>query len=75
MHGLDARAVLDGAGVEHAAVVGNSAGGMIAVQLALDAPERVTSLVLVSLATRLAPLVPPAVLQRTRRGSRPPSTT
>jgi 3-oxoadipate enol-lactonase len=60
---LDVRAVLDDASVEQVSVVGNSAGGMIAVQLALDAPERVERMVLVSCATGLSPLVPPAVLQ------------
>ena len=42
----DLRALLDHLGVERAHVVGHSLGGVIAVQLALDAPERVQSLVL-----------------------------
>lgn len=42
----DARAVLDAAGVERALVCGVSLGGMMAMQLALDAPERVAGLAL-----------------------------
>ena len=42
----DARAVLDAAGIERARVCGVSLGGMIAMRLALDAPERVEGLVL-----------------------------
>jgi pimeloyl-ACP methyl ester carboxylesterase len=39
--------VLDAAGVSRAVVVGNSLGGATAIQLALDAPDRVAGLVLV----------------------------
>ena len=42
----DACAVLDAAGAPSAAICGLSLGGMIAMQLALDAPARVTKLVL-----------------------------
>jgi 3-oxoadipate enol-lactonase len=42
----DAVAVLDAAGVERAHVLGTSLGGMVALQLALDLPERVERLVL-----------------------------
>jgi pimeloyl-ACP methyl ester carboxylesterase len=42
----DCRALLRGLGIERAHVVGHSSGGMIALQLALDAPEVVHSLVL-----------------------------
>ena len=38
--------VLDHAGISEAAVVGSSAGGRVALQLASNAPDRVTSLVL-----------------------------
>jgi pimeloyl-ACP methyl ester carboxylesterase len=42
----DARAVLRHAGVERAHIVGHSFGGVVALQLALDAPEAVHSLAL-----------------------------
>ena len=42
----DSLAVMTAAGVDRAAVCGVSLGGMIAMQLALQAPERVTALVL-----------------------------
>jgi pimeloyl-ACP methyl ester carboxylesterase len=58
----DLVAVLDDAGVDRAVLVGDSMGGMVAVQTALDAPDRVEGLVIVSSATNLAPRVPPAVL-------------
>jgi 3-oxoadipate enol-lactonase len=42
----DALGVLDAAGVDRAHVVGHSMGGLIAQELALEAPDRVRSLVL-----------------------------
>jgi len=42
----DTREMLDHLGVEGAHIVGNSAGGYIGQQLAMNAPERVTSLML-----------------------------
>lgn len=45
-HAADCRALLDALGIERAHVVGHSFGGCVALQLALDAPERVASLVL-----------------------------
>ena len=42
----DTVAVLDAAGIERAHVLGTSLGGMVALQLALDHPERVDKLVL-----------------------------
>jgi 3-oxoadipate enol-lactonase len=42
----DAVAVLDAAGLEHAHVLGTSLGGMVALQVALDWPDRVDRLVL-----------------------------
>lgn len=44
----DLRALLDALGVARAHVVGYSLGGRVALRLALDAPERVAGLVLVS---------------------------
>jgi pimeloyl-ACP methyl ester carboxylesterase len=44
----DALAVLDAAGVQRAHVVGTSLGGMIAQELALEAPARVDRLVLIA---------------------------
>ncbi|WP_108249066.1 alpha/beta fold hydrolase [Planctomonas deserti] len=46
----DARALLDHLGVAEATVVGNSRGGRIALDLALETPERVSGLVLVDAA-------------------------
>jgi 3-oxoadipate enol-lactonase len=42
----DILSVMDAAGVERAAVYGRSRGGMLAQELALTAPERVTALIL-----------------------------
>lgn len=44
----DAIGVLDAAGVEKASVVGSSLGGMVAQELAIEYPERVDNLVLMS---------------------------
>ncbi|MCD6029474.1 MAG: dehH1 2 [Thermomicrobiales bacterium] len=51
----DARAVLDQLGIERAHVVGHSYGGMIALQLALDAPDQVATLALLEPAGIAAP--------------------
>jgi pimeloyl-ACP methyl ester carboxylesterase len=47
----DLRAVLDQAGVARAVVLGHSAGGVVAMQFALDYPERTAALVLVGTAS------------------------
>jgi 3-oxoadipate enol-lactonase len=60
---LDVRAVLAHAGIDWAVLVGNSAGSMVAVQIAIDAPERAIGMVLVSCATNLMPSVPSEVLR------------
>lgn len=51
----DARALLEHLDVERAHVVGHSYGGCIALQLALDAPERVHTLALVEAALIVGP--------------------
>jgi pimeloyl-ACP methyl ester carboxylesterase len=50
----DALAVLDAAGSERAVVLAETGGGVVGLQLAVDAPERVASLVLASCYARLA---------------------
>jgi pimeloyl-ACP methyl ester carboxylesterase len=47
----DLRRVLDAAGVERAVVLGHSAGGVVAMQFALDQPQRTAGLVLVGTAS------------------------
>ena len=50
----DALAVLDEAGVAQAAVAGVSMGGMVAMQMALTAPRRLTALALCNSTAELA---------------------
>jgi 3-oxoadipate enol-lactonase len=57
----DVTAVLDNARVDRAILVGNSIGGMIAMQASLDAPHRVIGLVILSSGTNLGAEVPPEV--------------
>ncbi len=47
----DLRAVLDHAGIDRAVVLGHSAGGVVAMRFALDAPARTAGLVLVGTAS------------------------
>lgn len=49
-HVDDLRALLDHLGIERAALVGNSLGGRIAIDFALEHPERTAALVLVAAA-------------------------
>jgi len=51
-HAADARALLERLDVDRAHVVGHSYGGLIALQLAGDAPERVNTLILLEPALR-----------------------
>ncbi len=47
----DLRTVLDDAGVDRAVILGHSAGGVVAMRLALDHPDRTAGLVLVGTAS------------------------
>ncbi len=47
----DLREVLDGTGTERAVILGHSAGGVVAMQFALDYPQRTAGLVLVGTAS------------------------
>lgn len=51
----DVVAILDDAGVERAAVAGVSLGGMVAMQLALDHPARVSALALICTSATMDP--------------------
>ncbi len=51
----DARLFLDALGVERAAVTGHSLGSMVAISLAADHPERVSSLILIG-STAMVPV-------------------
>jgi len=51
-HRADLIAVLDAYGVERAALVGNSRGGMAAIDTAIEYPERVAALVAVAAGIR-----------------------
>ena len=51
----DARHVLDALGIERAAVAGHSLGSMVAISLAADHPERVSSIILIG-STALVPV-------------------
>lgn len=57
MLAADAAAVMDAAGVERAFVAGVSLGGMIAMQLALDAADRVEALALICTSATMDPRV------------------
>jgi pimeloyl-ACP methyl ester carboxylesterase len=78
----DLAGFLDATGVEHCDLLGHSLGGMVALRLALRAPERVASLVLMDTAARAldtgrfgalaatAARMPPSWLWRLTRASR-----
>ena len=57
-HAGDVRAVLDAAGVRKAILVGNSIGGMIAMQFTLDNPDRVIGQLILSSGTGLGKDMP-----------------
>ena len=71
-HGSDLLELLDGLGVDRAAVVAASMGGQVALELALRAPERVTALAQVDHPRRHRLLRRhPATLARTGSSSTP----
>ena len=55
----DVVAILDDAGIDKAVLVGNSIGGMIAMQASLDAPERVIGNLILSSGTNIGASLPP----------------
>ena len=52
-HAADLASFMDALGIEWAALVGHAFGGFVALQVALDHPERVASLVLVDTSARV----------------------
>lgn len=52
-HAADLASFMDALGIERAALVGHAFGGFVALQVALDHPERVASLVLVDTSARI----------------------
>lgn len=59
----DVVAILDDAGVDRAVLVGNSIGGMVAMQTALDAPDRVIANLILSSGTNIGADTPPEVAE------------
>ncbi len=59
----DVVAILDDAGIDRAILVGNSIGGMIAMQTSLDAPERVIANLILSSGTNIGADTPPEVAE------------
>ncbi len=59
----DVIAILDDAGVKRAVLVGNSIGGMVAMQTSLDAPDRVIANLILSSGTNIGADTPPEVAE------------
>lgn len=57
--------LMDALGLERAVLIGNSMGGRVALQLALDAPERVAGLVLVNASGLKLPGIPTVNVRET----------
>ena len=76
-HAADAAALLDRLGVSRAHIVGHSSGAAVALQLALDHPERVHTLALLELSLLDAAGLHGVPRARPARRSRPtpPATT
>jgi 3-oxoadipate enol-lactonase len=66
-HARDVAAVLDAANVRQAILVGNSIGGMIAMQFNLDYPDRVAGNVIVSSGTALGESMPKEAAEAFRK--------
>jgi 3-oxoadipate enol-lactonase/4-carboxymuconolactone decarboxylase len=64
----DVAAVMDAAGIAHAAVAGVSLGGMIAMQMALDHPARVSALVPICTSAAMDKAAWQARIERVRIG-------
>jgi pimeloyl-ACP methyl ester carboxylesterase len=62
-HASDVAAVMDAANIDKAVIVGNSIGGMIAMQFCLARPERVLGLVIQSSGTALSEGLPKEVME------------
>jgi 3-oxoadipate enol-lactonase len=61
--GKDVVAILDQAGIDRAVMVGNSIGGMVAMQTSLDAPDRVIGNLILSSGTNIGAATPPEVVE------------
>lgn len=59
----DVIAIMDDAGVDKAVLVGNSIGGMCAMQTSLDAPDRVIANLILSSGTNIGADTPPEVAE------------
>lgn len=59
----DVNAILDHAGIDRAVLVGNSIGGMCAMQVSLDFPQRVLGNLILSSATNMAASMDPAAAE------------
>ena len=68
----DVVAVLDDAGIDRAILVGNSIGGMVAMQTSLDSPNRVIGNLILSSGTNLGADVPPEVGEAMQKDWRAP---
>ena len=61
--GKDVVAILDEVGIDRAVLVGNSIGGMVAMQTSLDAPDRVIGNLILSSGTNIGAATPPEVAE------------
>jgi 3-oxoadipate enol-lactonase len=66
-HASDVRAVLDDAKIDRAILVGNSIGGMIAMQFNLDYPDRVIGNLILSSGTAMSEGMPKEAIEAMRK--------